>query len=148
MEPKRETQDTHSEALSDITTYPEKMMTSSRHHARGTSKRYCCQRYFLYSMSCCPKDSLNALKSDGTFKGSKINVKDVSYYATQDFENVKSGKVLIFYPDVRRFTFYNLSLSKVSLSKSLSVKMMKKKDHHHYISNRRRYPSQTCPIAL
>ena len=100
-------------------------------------------------MSCCPKDSLNALKSDGTFKGSKITLKDVSYYATQDFENVKSGgKVLIFYPDVRRFTFYNLSLSKVSLSKSLSVKMMKKKDYDHYISNRRRNASQTCPIAL
>ena len=86
-------------------------------------------------MSCCPKDSLNALKSDGTFKGSKIILKDVlSYYATQDFEKVKSGgKVLIFYPDVRRFTFY------VFGSLSLYQNDEQKKDCDHYISNRRRF---------
>ena len=61
-------------------------------------------REMCEEMSCCPKYALNALKSDGTFKGSKINLKDVSYYATQNFDGVKS--VLIFYPDVRRFTFY------------------------------------------
>ena len=117
-------------------------------------------------MSCCPKDSLNALKSDGTFKGSKIILKDVlSYYATQDFEKVKSGgKVLIFYPDVRRFTFYvfgSLSLYQNDEKKglrplhlnrrrfrALSVKMMKKKDYDHYVSNRIRNASQPCPIAL
>ena len=108
------------------------MFSSStfRHHARGTSAKILLSKIFFCMSGSCPKDSLNALKSDGTFKGSKITLKDVSYYATQDFENVKSGKILIFYPTYVIYVLQSFSIKSLSIKISL-IKMMKKKDYDH-----------------
>ena len=47
---------------------------------------------------------MNALKSDGTFKGSKSTERCV-YYAAQDFEKVKSGGKVRFSIPCTSFTF-------------------------------------------